>query len=148
MNFPKFSESKGILKIGRSEVCVWGGVLRVKLLSQDFLYLNSLFRYLFRNCWRNWKEIFMICPWKIVVYWLFTFCRNAPKLLLELNWNFLQLEFPNCWTDRAAIFRICFFCTDYLLFVGLLLNRLINWTQISYSLTTEWIELIYLEYFY
>ena len=25
MNFPKFSESKGILKIGRSEVCVWGG---------------------------------------------------------------------------------------------------------------------------
>ena len=25
MNFPEFSESKGILKIGRSEVCVWGG---------------------------------------------------------------------------------------------------------------------------
>ena len=25
INFPKFSESKEILKIGRSEVCVWGG---------------------------------------------------------------------------------------------------------------------------
>ena len=25
MNFPEFSESKGILKIGQSEVCVWGG---------------------------------------------------------------------------------------------------------------------------
>ena len=25
VNFPKFSESKEILKIGRSEVCVWGG---------------------------------------------------------------------------------------------------------------------------
>ena len=76
------------------------------------------------------------------------FCRNASKLLLEFNLNFLQLEFLNYWTDRAAIFRICFFCTDYLLFVELLLNQLMNWTQISYSLTTEWIELIYLKYFY
>ena len=24
MNFPKFLESKGILKIGQSEVCIWG----------------------------------------------------------------------------------------------------------------------------
>ena len=39
INFPKFSESKEILKIGRSEVCVQGGVLRVGLLNQDFLYI-------------------------------------------------------------------------------------------------------------
>ena len=25
INFPEFSESKEILKIGQSEVCVWGG---------------------------------------------------------------------------------------------------------------------------
>ena len=25
INFPEFSESKEFLKIGRSEVCVWGG---------------------------------------------------------------------------------------------------------------------------
>ena len=43
MNFPKFSESKGILKIGRSEVCVWGGASSVNLLNQDFLYI-----YIFR----------------------------------------------------------------------------------------------------
>ena len=39
MNFPEFSESKGILKIGRSEVCVQGGVLRVGLLNQDYVYI-------------------------------------------------------------------------------------------------------------
>ena len=33
MNFPKFSESKGILKIGRSEVCVWGGGLECRTLK-------------------------------------------------------------------------------------------------------------------
>ena len=40
MNFPKFSESKGILKIGRSEVCVSGGSSRVGLLNQDYVYLS------------------------------------------------------------------------------------------------------------
>ena len=40
--FPKFSESKGILKIGRSEVCVSGGSSRVNLLNQDFLYIYIL----------------------------------------------------------------------------------------------------------
>ena len=39
MNFPKFSESKGILKIGRSEVCVSGGSSRVKLLNQEYVYI-------------------------------------------------------------------------------------------------------------
>ena len=39
MNFPKFSESKGILKIGWSEVCVSGGSSRVGLLNQDYVYI-------------------------------------------------------------------------------------------------------------
>ena len=42
VNFPKFSESKEILKIGRSEVAVWGGgrgVLEVGLLNRHNLYL-------------------------------------------------------------------------------------------------------------
>ena len=39
MNFPKFSESKGILKIGRSEVCVSGGSSRVNLLNQEYVYI-------------------------------------------------------------------------------------------------------------
>ena len=39
MNFPKFSESKGILKIGRSEVCVSGGSSRVGLLNQEYVYI-------------------------------------------------------------------------------------------------------------
>ena len=33
MNFPEFSESKGILKIGRSEVCEWGGVAEGQTLE-------------------------------------------------------------------------------------------------------------------
>ena len=39
MNFPEFSESKEFLKIGRSEVCVWGGGSSVGLLNQDLLYI-------------------------------------------------------------------------------------------------------------
>ena len=39
MNFPKFSESKGILKFGRSEVCVSGGSSRVGLLNQEYVYI-------------------------------------------------------------------------------------------------------------
>ena len=42
MNFPKFSESKGILKIGRSEVCVSGGSSRVGLLNQEYVYINVI----------------------------------------------------------------------------------------------------------
>ena len=41
INFPKFLESKEILKIGRSEVCVWGdGVLEVKLLNRRYLFID------------------------------------------------------------------------------------------------------------
>ena len=42
MNFPEFSESKGILKIGRSEVCVWGGGAEGQTLKSRlpvFIYL-------------------------------------------------------------------------------------------------------------
>ena len=39
INFPEFSESKEFLKIGRSEVCVWGGVLKVGLLNCPYLYI-------------------------------------------------------------------------------------------------------------
>ena len=39
INFPEFSESKEILKIGRSEVCVWVGVLKVGLLNCPSLYV-------------------------------------------------------------------------------------------------------------
>ena len=42
INFPKFSESKEFLKIGRSEVCVWGGVLKVRLLNCPYLYIDLL----------------------------------------------------------------------------------------------------------
>ena len=40
INFPEFSESKEFLKIGRSEVCVWGGVLKVGLLNCPSLYIG------------------------------------------------------------------------------------------------------------
>ena len=43
MNFPEFSESKGILKIGRSEVCEWGGVaLGRTLKSRLRVYIYRL----------------------------------------------------------------------------------------------------------
>ena len=38
INFSKFSESKEILKIGQSEVFVWGGGLKVGLLKCPSLY--------------------------------------------------------------------------------------------------------------
>ena len=42
MNFPKFSESKGILKIGRSEVCVWGGGAEGRTFNSRLsVYINS-----------------------------------------------------------------------------------------------------------
>ena len=44
INFPEFSESKEFLKIGRSEVCVWGGVLKVGLLNCPYLYVCILFK--------------------------------------------------------------------------------------------------------
>ena len=39
INFPEFSESKEFLKIGQSEVCVGGGLLKVGLLNRPNLYL-------------------------------------------------------------------------------------------------------------
>ena len=50
MNFPKFLESKGILKIGRSEVCVWGGgaegrTLKSRLRVYIYQALKSLHNY-------------------------------------------------------------------------------------------------------
>jgi len=39
VDFPKFSESKEFLKIGRSEVCVGGGVLKVGLINRPYLYI-------------------------------------------------------------------------------------------------------------
>ena len=44
MNFPKFSESKGILKIGRSEVCVQGGVAEGQTLKSRlpvYIYISG-----------------------------------------------------------------------------------------------------------
>ena len=40
INFPKFSESKEFLKIGRSEVCVWGGGAKGETikLSRSVMY--------------------------------------------------------------------------------------------------------------
>ena len=41
INFPKYSESKEFLKIGRSEVCVWGGGAKgetIKLSRSVYLY--------------------------------------------------------------------------------------------------------------
>ena len=49
INFPEFSESKEFLKIGRSEVCVWGGVAKgetIKLsqsVIKDILDINITF---------------------------------------------------------------------------------------------------------
>ena len=40
LNFPKFSESKEILKNGQSDLCVWGGVLLVRLLNRPTLYIQ------------------------------------------------------------------------------------------------------------
>ena len=43
INFPEFSESKEFLKIGRSEVCVWGGGAKgetIKLSRSVFIYLS------------------------------------------------------------------------------------------------------------
>ena len=49
INFPKYSESKEFLKIGRSEVCVWGGGAKgetIKLsqsVIKDILDINITF---------------------------------------------------------------------------------------------------------
>ena len=40
VNFPKISESE-ILKIGRSEVCVGGGGLKVKISNRRYLYTDT-----------------------------------------------------------------------------------------------------------
>ena len=45
MNFPKFSESKGILKIGQSEVCVQGGGAEGRTFKSRlrvYIYTGSL----------------------------------------------------------------------------------------------------------
>ena len=59
MNFPKFSESKGILKIGWSEVCVSGGSSRVGLLNQEYVYIY-IFQRLFgsQNALDNVSDYF------------------------------------------------------------------------------------------
>ena len=49
INFPKFSESKEFLKIGRSEVCVWGGGAKgetIKLSRSVLENTFSIFEYL------------------------------------------------------------------------------------------------------
>ena len=47
INFPKFSESKEILKIRRSEVCVWGGGAkgRTIILSISVILYVNVFVY-------------------------------------------------------------------------------------------------------
>ena len=44
INFPKFSGSKEFLKIGRSEVCVWGEGAKgetIKLSRSVYIYINA-----------------------------------------------------------------------------------------------------------
>ena len=62
MNFPKFSESKEILKIGRSEVCVLGGGAKgqTKKLSLSVCIMFNISKGCLEYCPRDHQQL--SCP--------------------------------------------------------------------------------------
>ena len=65
MNFPKFSESKGILKIGRSEVCVSGGSSSVGLLNQEYVYVDSHLSIIRNMSWKS--KLTLLSGYKVTI---------------------------------------------------------------------------------
>ena len=54
MNFPKFSESKGILKIKRSEVCIQGGGAEGRTLKSRLpVYIYIAYTATVVACWAH-----------------------------------------------------------------------------------------------
>ena len=54
MKFGKFSESTAILKIGQSQVCIGGGVLKVGLLKYPHLYIYPFMVFEKYGGWKIW----------------------------------------------------------------------------------------------
>ena len=89
INFPKFSGSKEFLKIGRSEVCVWGGVAKgetIKLLRAVYIYkpfkdhgIPRTFRTLSKNKYKNHYVYENIGNTKLVRLPLDLYIRNMLR---------------------------------------------------------------------
>ena len=76
INFPEFSESKEILKIGRSEVCVWGGGLKVELLFWHYLYIHILSEEIIQHTYIHYKiskYVFLKGTRHLATFWKMSF---------------------------------------------------------------------------
>ena len=99
INFPEFSESKEFLKIGRSEVCVWGGVLKVGLLNCPYLYIQG--GQVMRLCgfwayFRIFMRLFLLCGYavtRIISFLDLPLFAKIPLILPNLSHFSLTIGF-------------------------------------------------------